>query len=277
MTTFAGFAARKAAEARAARLDPFTTEVERPDPRVDAIGDDWSRRLFDGAWYQSRAGAADLPATNLVFVQSRDGNTGAKNPASLGGGELDTHLIYEGLSRVAADAVLSGAETVRDGKIVFSTWHPKLVALRASLGLPRHPVQVIATLKGLSFDGLLFNVPELSVILVTVGPCADLMVTAVADRPWISIVQMPTAGHLVYAFRELRQRGIRRISCIGGRTLARQLIDAGLVQDLYLTTSAKEGGEPDTPLYPKPLEGTTIVRKHGTGADSGVLFEHVRL
>jgi riboflavin biosynthesis pyrimidine reductase len=71
--------------------------------------------------------------------------------------------------------------------------------------------------------------------------------------------------------------GIERISCVGGRTIARQVIDAGLVQDLYLTTSPKDGGEPNTPLYPKPLKGRTIVRKQGTGADAGVVFEHLTL
>jgi len=52
-----------------------------------------------------------------VFVQSRDGNTGARDPSSLGGGDTDKHLIYEGLSRVASDAVVAGAETIRGGNI----------------------------------------------------------------------------------------------------------------------------------------------------------------
>ena len=84
---------------------------------------------------------------------------------SLGGGETDKHLIYEGLSRVAADAVLAGAETIRGGDIVLSVWHPELVALRASLGLPRHPIQIVATLRGLELDAAcMFNVPELPVV-----------------------------------------------------------------------------------------------------------------
>ena len=92
------------------------------------------------------------PACCLVFVQSRDGNTGTRSPSALGGGRTDEHLIYEGLSRVAADAVLAGAETVRDGNVIFSVWHPELVRMRAALGKPRHPLQVIATLQGLAFD-----------------------------------------------------------------------------------------------------------------------------
>ena len=50
-----------------------------------------------------------------VFVQSADGNTGARNPADLGGGETDKHLIYEGLSRVDVDGVLAGAATSGEG------------------------------------------------------------------------------------------------------------------------------------------------------------------
>ncbi|HYM25841.1 MAG TPA: dihydrofolate reductase family protein, partial [Vicinamibacterales bacterium] len=205
---------------------------------------------------------------SLVFVQSKDGNTGAKNPASLGGGQADAHLIYEGLSRVAADAVMAGAETIRGGNIVFSVWHPELVALRAMLGLPRHPTQIVATLRGLNFEGLIFNVPEIPVLLLTVPTCTDLMLTELAERPWITPVVMPSSHDLPHALREVRQRGIARISCIGGRSLARQLLDTELVSDVYLTTSAKEGGEPNTPLPEKPdksIGGELVVRKHGTG------------
>ena len=103
------------------------------------------------------------------------------------------------------------------------------------------------------------------------------MITPSAQRPWMTTLTMPTARDLADAFQQLREMGIARISCIGGRTLATQLIDAGLVQDLYLTTSAQDGGEPRTPMYPRPLTGDLVVRKRGTGQDEGMVFEHVRL
>ena len=221
---FAGFVARKEAAAARAVLSPLVTDVDGRPADAIALGNAWSRRMFDGPFYLSPAPSADWPSTNLVFVQSREGNTGAVDPSSLGG-EADKHLIYEGLSRVAADAVLAGAETVRNGNIVLSVWHPELVALRESLQLPRHPVQIVATLRGLGLDGLLFNVPALPVVLLTVGACSDLMLTQLADRPWVTVVPMPTADDLPHAFRRLREMGIGCISCIGGRTLARQLID----------------------------------------------------
>jgi 5-amino-6-(5-phosphoribosylamino)uracil reductase len=272
---FVRFVERKTREARDAALPPFTTARDVRPSGVLAIGNTWSRRLFDGDFYHS---LPDPPAVacSLVFVQSRDGNTGARTPSELGGGSTDNHLIYEGLSRVAADAVLAGAGTVRGGQMIFSVWHPQLVALREELGLPRHPVQIVATLQGLEIaDALLFNVPEVPVVLLTVGACTRLMRQDIEARPWISVIEMPAADALPQAFAALQARGIRRVSAVGGRKLAAQLIDAGVVQDVYLTTSPIEGGEPDTPLYPRPLDGDVIVRKHGTGAEAGVVFEHI--
>jgi len=277
VTPFEAFVARKTREAEAAEIVPFAAERDGEDAGLVAIGNDWTRRLFDGPFYLSPIRDDGLPSTSLVFVRSREGNTVAKNPSTLGGGEADKHLIYEGLSRVAADAVLSGAETIRGGNFVFSTWHPEIVRLRASLGLPRHPVQIVATLRGLPLEGLLFNVPELRVVVLTVAACPAQMMTALADRPWITTVVMAAPEDLASAFRRLRELGIARISCVGGRTLAAQLLDAGLIDDLYLTTSAKSAGEPNTPLYSKPLDGRVVVRKRGTRADEGVTFEQIAI
>jgi 5-amino-6-(5-phosphoribosylamino)uracil reductase len=274
---FAALAERKTREAREATLPPYTTTAEAAPARAMAIGNEWSRRLFDGDFYLSIP-APNTVACGLVFVQSHDGNTGARDPSRLGGGETDKHLIYEGLSRVAADAVLAGAGTVRGGQMIFSVWHPELVSLRGAMKLPRHPVQIIATLQGLDVQkALLFNVLEVPVVVLTVGACIRAMQQELEARPWISVVEMPSADALPDAFAQLWARGIRRVSAIGGRKLAGQLIDAGLVQDLYLTTSPVDGGEPATPLYPKPLNGAVVVRKNGTGPEAGVVFEHIRL
>src|SRR6185436_18870679 len=121
----------------------------------------------------------------------------AKDPSTLGGGESDQHLIYEGLSRVAADAVLAGAETIRSVNVILSVWHPELVALRASLGKPRHPIQVVATLRGLDLDaGLLYNLPEIPVIMITVAAARERMTAALQSRPWIRVIEMTAPDDL---------------------------------------------------------------------------------
>jgi len=275
---FDAFRRRKEQAAAAAQLLPFETELVDPPPGSKAIGNAWTRARFDGDFFASRPASPDLPATSLVFVRSRDGNTVADDPAALGGGETDKHLVYEGLSRVAADAVIAGAGTIRGGDVVFSTWHPEIVRLRAELGLPRHPAQIVATLRGMPFEeGLIFNVPELRVVLLTVQSWLALMHAPLEARPWITPVVLPTAGDLATAFRTLRRLGFARISCVGGRTLAHQLVEAGLIQDVYLTTSAVSAGTPNTPLQ-LPRDGIRRVAvKHGTGRDQGVVFEHLAL
>jgi riboflavin biosynthesis pyrimidine reductase len=277
-TRFQVFAARKTAEASRACLQAFVTDLDRGAGTLEPIGNAWSRHLFGGDFYASPSPDSTRPACSLVFVQSRDRNTGAHDPSTLGGGETDKHVIYEGLSQVAADAVLSGAATIRGGDIVFAVWHPELVRLRATIGKPRYPIQIVATLRGLDLDAsLLFNVPDIQVWVLTLAAGARLMREGFASRPWVRPLVMSRAEDLPAAFAELRMLGIERISAVGGRHLATQLIDAGLVQDVYLTTSSRTGGEPGTPMYPRPLKAHTLVRKHGTGADAGVVFEHLQL
>jgi 5-amino-6-(5-phosphoribosylamino)uracil reductase len=278
LETFEQFERRKEREALAARLPPYVTTFDARPPDALAVGNEWTHGLLDGDFYLSPPPDAERPACSLVFVQSADGNTGAANPTLLGGGATDKHLIYEGLSRVAADAVLAGAETVRGGRIVFSVWHPELVRLRAALGKPRHPLQLVATLRGLDLDDrLLFNTPEIAVVLLTVPSARSSMSAALSLRPWIRPIVMKGPASLAEAFEQIRSLGVDRISCVGGRNLATQLIDAGLVQDIYLTTAARPGGQPNTPMYPKPLNASAVVGKKGTGVESGVVFEHLRL
>lgn len=275
-TRFDAFAAAKTSQATTANLPPYVTELDEPAAGLRTIGSPWTRTLFDGEFRVSPPRDLIRPACSLVFVQSADGNTEARDPGTLGGGNTDKHLIYEGLSRVAADAVLAGAETARRGNIIFSVWHPELVALRSALGLPRHPTQIIATLRGVTIeDSLLFNVPDVPVILLTVPAGANVMQQAASVRPWITVVVMPQPDDLPYAFERLRASGIATVSCIGGRRLAAQLLDADLVDDVYLTTAPAPGGTKDTPLALGRWRGRVMTRKYGTGPETGVVFEHL--
>jgi riboflavin biosynthesis pyrimidine reductase len=269
---------RKTAAARDAAIAPLVTDRDEAGEVPAHIGNAWSRAMFGGLFYVSPAASSDLPATNLVFVQSSDGNTGTDDPSTLGGGAVDTHVIYEGLSRVAADAVLSGSRTIGGSDFVMSVWRPELVALRAAMALPRHPIQIVATQHGVQLDQhVMFNVPELRVILITVARGEDTMRAGLKARPWITPVVMDDPLGLGGAFRELRRLGVEHLSCIGGRTLAGAVLDAGLIQDIYLTTGTKAGGEPNTPFYAKRLNAREIVRKHGTGPDAGVVFQHLTM
>jgi riboflavin biosynthesis pyrimidine reductase len=277
---FRKFVARKEQAAGVAVIPGFTTRLNHSDQfELKKIGNDWSVACFDGFFYCSVCKDSSLPSVDTVFVQAKDGNTGAPNPATLGGGNTDLHLIYEGLSRVAVDAVFVGANTLRGSGIVLSVWHPEMVKLRRSLGKPRHPAQIVATGSGkLNMNTeLVFNVPEIAVFVLTTQSGSDLLAQPAKRRPWITVLEMGRHLDLKKGLEILkRDFGIDTLSAIGGRTLTSALIDEGLVQDLYLTTSAKAGGQPNTPYYVGSKESSKrlVLQKEGKEEESGVVFEH---
>jgi len=274
---FDDYCRAKEQAAVAASLPPYkTAAIDLQFGTFRAIGNTWSRMLFDGDFYRSTYVNLDIPVTNLVIVESQEGNTGAHDPATLGGGQTDKHLIYEGLSRVDVDAVFAGATTARSDELVFSVWHPELVALRRDLGRTRHPAQVIVSSRSALHieTALMFQVPEIPVYLVTTSDAASSLRLQVATRPWIEVIDGGQPLSMRRALRQLRMRRIEAMSAIGGRTTARALLSEHVVHDLYLTTSAKEGGEPHTPLVDAPLTAPAVVIKRGTGPEEGVRFVH---
>jgi riboflavin biosynthesis pyrimidine reductase len=276
---FEAYCRRKEAHARNAVIPGYLTVSTHIIGGLTPIGNAWSHSRFDGPFYRS-AGAriSGTPSISLVFVQSRSGNTVAPDPSALGGGATDLHLIYEGLSRVDADAVLAGAMTARGTEIVFSVWHPELAALRLERGRSRHPAQVVVTDRGdLRFDdALLFNEPDLRVFIVTGTAVGATIRARIQQKPWIEVIDAGSPVSLTAAMRQLKDRGIDVVSAVGGRQTATALLRGGLVGDVYLTTSAIDAGEPNTPFYvgqPPPMY--SILEKAGTASETGVTFQHL--
>ena len=210
---------------RPSTIDPRDSPSARSEIRGRVVCNGGDVHLFDPP--------ADRPAVSLVFVQSLDGNTGAANPDDIGGGPTDKHLIYEGVSRVAADAVLAGATTAAGTNTFFSIWHPELVHLRQDLGLPRHPAQIVLSRHGRVDPDrtLLFNVPDVPVVVLVETGCHDRCRQQFADRPWVNVIPVNSDDVAAALGRLRKEHGIRRISAIGGRAAASSLLDAGLVQD----------------------------------------------
>ena len=273
MRAFSEFAAAKRRQAADARIAPLATIARGGlDSTLPGIGNDWTREKYDGD-FRLVPLPDRLPSVSLVFVQSKDGNTSTDNPAELGGGSTDEQLIYEGLSRVAADGVLAGAATAT-GDVFFSVWHAELVELRRSLGLPEHPAQIVVSGKGpIDLERTrLFNVPEVPVFVLLGVTCRDSCAEGLARRPWIVVLPFEPDGFAAALERLRRDHGIRRISAVGGRTTATGLIDAGVVQDLCLTTTHRSAGQPNTPYYigRKPPRLERIVAKRGTDHSSPI-------
>lgn len=276
-TRFEAYCRHKEEVASKATILGFHTLDSAPADGLLAVGNAWTRGLFDGDFLRSPAPGTGLPSVNLTFVQSLDGNTGANDPSTLGGGDTDKHLIYEGLSCVDADAVLAGATTAASDDLVYSVWHPALVSLRLERGHPRHPAQAVVTGSGdLRFDSaLMFLEPELRVFVVAPSTTARRLRRRLRERPWITVVDGGEPLSLERSLRSLYSHGIALISAIGGRRTATALLREQLVDDLYLTTGAKRGGEPGTPFHEgPPLRMRRVLLKQGRGLDAGVRFEY---
>jgi len=121
---------------------------------------------------------------------------------------------------------------------------------------------------------LIFNVPDIPVIVLGPSAALDTMRMPLESRPWIVPLVMDGADPRP-AFTQLVSMGIERVSCVGGRTFAASLIDADLVDEIYLTTAPTSGGEPGTPVHRDAWRGRSVVRKHGTGEEAGVIFEQI--
>ena len=135
-------------------------------------------------------------------------------------------------------------------------------------------------LAGLRSDGsvsldevLLFNMPDVPVYLLTSDRGRERLAGALAARPWVTAV---AGGSLAEQFAVLGDAGIRRACSVGGRRSASDLVDAGLVQDVYLTTTKTSGGDPGTPWYTgkQDVRMTTALIKEWDGPDGTVTFEH---
>ncbi len=186
--------------------------------------------------------APERPRVMLNMISTADGR------ASLGGrsgpisGRADRALFHE--LRSAADAVLVGAGTVRTeryGRIIRDAARR---ALRVERGLSEEPLACIVSGR-LALDGEipLLGEPSAQVAILTAS-AASLPATA-AD---VHYVRTAVAGHLdlAAALGELSTRfGVQSVLCEGGPHLAMQLLEAGLLDELFLSISPLlAGGEP---------------------------------
>jgi riboflavin biosynthesis pyrimidine reductase len=276
---FADYCRQKEKVARAADLSRYSTVIDDADG-VDllAIGSAWSRALFDGDFYRSAgAKSPELPAVTLVHDWPPDDPREEGGPGPLGDATT-LHLIHEGLARVDADGVLGGLGVVREPDFVASVWHPELVALRLSRGLPRHPVQIVVSESGaLPFDGcLLFSEPSLRVVIVTAHRSVDAVETRVQDKPWIRVLDAGQPLSLRKALMTLRQEGLAVISALGGRRVASTLLAEGLVTDLYLTGSDDDGITPSRDIHDgPPVLHRRVLAKLGHHGPPRARFEHL--
>jgi riboflavin-specific deaminase-like protein len=180
------------------------------------------------------------------------------------GTDTDTQMLV-GL-RTKVDAVLIGAGTMRTERYGRVVPDPEKRSRRERRGLPHDPLMVIVSGRlDLPWDAPLFTDGGGRVLIFTASDAE-----APETETPLRVVRHSGAVDLREMLRYLRiERGIRALLSEGGPRLHAELIDAGLVDELFVTHAPKlAGGDgpglvTGLPELERPLELAWLLEEDG--------------
>ena len=209
---------------------------------------------------------ADRPRVLSNFVLTLDGRATIAGRSGPIGSKRDTEMLV-GL-RTRVDAVMIGAGTMRAECYGRVLGDPAKRERRSEEGLPRDPLMILISGRlDLPWEAPLFADGGGEVVIFT---CAD------ADPPETAtptqVIRHSNSVDLAAALAHLRsERGVRSLLCEGGPHLHAQLIQAGLVDELFVTYAPKLAGGEGPGLVAglaeaeRPLELAWLVVEPETG------------
>lgn len=201
----------------------------------------------DDAETRLSALAAQRPGTvRLAVTVSADGRAtgpdgGARSLATAAGARVQSVL------RAGCDVILIGGQAARRERYADVELPEALAAGRARQGLRGRPAVAVVTHGGILPPGL---TPEHTWVLTHAGSPA----AARLGPDWSSrvIVTGPEDVSPRTALSELAARGMTRVLCEGGPTLAGRLLQRGVVDEMWVTASSLPGGGQAKPMPAPP-------------------------
>ncbi len=199
---------------------------------------------------------ADRPYLILNMVSTLDGRASLGGRSGPIGNRADRELFHA--LRAGVDAVMAGAGTVRVERYGRIIPNAATRERRRERGLSEEPLACIVSARlSLPDDMPLLNEPAARVVIVT--PSAASLTGTSAQ---IEYVRAGSDGRLDLrlAMRELSERfGVRTLLCEGGPHLNAELLQAGLVDELFLSLAPKlTGGEDVTGEALRIVAGATF-------------------
>jgi 2,5-diamino-6-(ribosylamino)-4(3H)-pyrimidinone 5'-phosphate reductase len=196
------------------------------------------------------------PYLILNMVSTLDGRASIGGRSGPIGNRADRELFHA--LRASVDAVMAGAGTVRVERYGRIIPNATTRERRVERGLTEEPLACIVSARlSLPDDLPLLNEPAARVAIVT--PSAASLTGTSAQ---IEYVRAGSDGRLdlQLAMRELRERfGVRTLLCEGGPHLNAELLQAGLVDELFLSLAPKlTGGEDVTGEALRIIAGATF-------------------
>lgn len=231
------------------------------------------RELYGGDLYL-RASSAQRPWVVGNFVSTLDGVVSYKIHGHAGGSTISgcdaADRFIMGLLRASVDAVLIGAETIRDtspddlwtpestypgAKLLFSDLRRKMLQKQ------EYPLLVVVSGSGrLDLERAAFHTPKAPALILTTAAGKSKLVAAGASQlPSVKIKVLESVRSRIDAAAMLQvlmaEFGIRTLLHEGGPTLLGQFLAAGLVDELFLTLAPQIAGRMPRTARPGIVEG----------------------
>lgn len=215
----------------------------------------------------------ERPTTVLTMIATLDGKAVVGGPASTWAiGTEDDHRLFKQIQR-NCDAVIAGAGVMREDDIPYPRITPEEAARRTRRGLRPRPLWVIVSRSGrLSPDLRLFRADPADTLLVTTEKADPQALAALAGRTRVRVCGAETLDvpALMTALR--REHGVRRLNSIGGPHLNGDMLEAGVIDELFLTLAPKiQNGRHGVTLFegapfpPERLANATLVSLYRSG------------
>jgi riboflavin biosynthesis pyrimidine reductase len=213
-------------------------------------------------------GLAGTERPHLVtnFALTVDGQATIAGRSGPIGSATDTEMLVALRTRV--DAVMIGAGTMRAERYGRVVGDPAKRELRRSEGLAGDPLMVIVSGRlDLPWDAPLFTEGHGEVLIYT----ASEVEPPGCETP-VEVVRQPAGIDLGELMTHLRSaRGVRALLCEGGPHLHAKLIEAELVDELFVTQAPKLAGGDGLGLVAglsareRPLEVAWLLFDESTG------------
>ena len=220
----------------------------------------------------------DRPYVLGNFVSTLDGVVSYLVTGRSGGGDIsgnnEADRFIMGLLRASADAVIIGAGTLH-ATAPSHRWTAESIYPAAAdwyrryrkevLGKPGPPLTVIATASGIvDLQHAVFHAPEVPVRIITTPKGRERLEAAQIDKLGSTQVSVLSESNVLIAPESIlrflhSQLGIRLLLHEGGPTLFGQFVEAGLVDEFFLTLAPQLAGRSTEQPRPGFLAGTAFV------------------
>ncbi|UUN29859.1 pyrimidine reductase family protein [Streptomyces sp. FIT100] len=204
------------------------------DPTADAHDREWGLDELADAYAYPAGDGSWLRANMVTSLDGAAQHGGRSQPLS-----SDTDMRIFGTLRALADAVVVGAETVRQEGYRPARAREVFAERREAAGQgPAPAIAVVSASLELDFGLPLFSSPLVPTLVLT-GAAAAPERLAAARKAGVEVVVAGDGPGVepARAVRALAERGLRRLLTEGGPRLLGQFIAAGVLDEMCLTVS----------------------------------------